>query len=86
MYCAKVQGRNRYQLFSPDMATAGANKLELKMALSRALDNRELELLYQPIVNVKTGEVSGDYYQSNQHRFERYQLTADGLYEVPADH
>ena len=59
MYCAKVQGRNRYQLFSPDMATAGANKLELKMALSRALDNRELELLYQPIVNVKTGEVSG---------------------------
>jgi hypothetical protein len=31
-------------------------------------------------------EVSGDYYQSNQHRFERYQLTADGLYEVPADH
>jgi EAL domain-containing protein (putative c-di-GMP-specific phosphodiesterase class I) len=41
------------------MTTAGANKLELKMALSRALDNRELELLYQPIVNVKTGEVSG---------------------------
>jgi len=59
MYRAKVQGRNRYQLFSEDMATIGANKLELKMALSRALDNRELELLYQPIVDVKTDEVSG---------------------------
>ena len=59
MYRAKVQGRNRYQIFSPDMAMAGANKLELKMALRRALDNRELELLYQPIVNVKSGEVSG---------------------------
>ena len=59
MYRAKVQGRNRYQLFSPEMAMAGANKLELKMALSRALDNQELELLYQPIVNVKSGEVSG---------------------------
>jgi diguanylate cyclase (GGDEF)-like protein len=59
MYRAKVQGRNRYQLYSPDMATTVANKSELKMALSRALDNRELELLYQPIVDVKSGEVSG---------------------------
>lgn len=59
MYRAKTQGRNRYQLFSPDMAKAGANKLELKMALSHALDNREFELLYQPIVDVKTGQVSG---------------------------
>jgi len=59
MYRAKSLGRNRYQLFSPDMAQAGANTLELKMALTRALENQEFELHYQPIVDVKTGEVSG---------------------------
>jgi diguanylate cyclase (GGDEF)-like protein len=59
MYRAKAHGRNGYQFFSSDMAQAGADKLQLKMALSRALDKQEFEVFFQPIVNIKTGEVSG---------------------------
>jgi diguanylate cyclase (GGDEF)-like protein len=57
MYGAKARGRNLCQHFSPEMAQAGADKLALKMALSRALDNREFELLFQPILDTRTGEV-----------------------------
>jgi diguanylate cyclase (GGDEF)-like protein len=59
MYQAKAMGRNCHQVFSQDMAHAGAQKLELKAALGRALENHEFEVFYQPIVDTRSGEVSG---------------------------
>ena len=59
LYRAKTAGRNRIQLFTPDLALAGANKFKLKTSLAHALENREFQLLFQPIVNLKTGSVSG---------------------------
>jgi diguanylate cyclase (GGDEF)-like protein len=59
LYGAKTMGRNRIQFFTPDLALMGALKLKLKTALGHALENREFHLLYQPIVDLKTGEVSG---------------------------
>jgi diguanylate cyclase (GGDEF)-like protein len=59
LYGAKTGGRNRIQLFTMDLALAVANKLKLKTALAHALEKREFQILYQPIVDLKTGEVSG---------------------------
>jgi EAL domain-containing protein (putative c-di-GMP-specific phosphodiesterase class I) len=59
LYGAKTAGRNRIQAFTADLALAGANKLKLKTALAHALENREFQLLFQPILNLKTGKVSG---------------------------
>ena len=59
LYGAKTAGRNCIQSFTTDLALAGANKLKLKTALAHALENREFQLLFQPIVNLKTGKVSG---------------------------
>jgi EAL domain-containing protein (putative c-di-GMP-specific phosphodiesterase class I) len=41
------------------MARAGADKLEFAVALNHALANDEFELVYQPLVDMVTGEVSG---------------------------
>src|SRR5271163_148546 len=56
---AKALGRNCYQFFTPDMARAGADKLEFAVALNHALAKDEFELVYQPLVDMVTGEVSG---------------------------
>src|SRR5271170_3289229 len=59
MYQAKSLGRNCYRFFTPDMTRAGANQLEFAVALNHALDNHEFELLYQPLIDLRTGQVEG---------------------------
>jgi diguanylate cyclase (GGDEF)-like protein len=59
LYEAKSLGRNCYRFFTPDMARAGADKLEFTMALNHAVENEEFEICYQPLVDTKTGEISG---------------------------
>ncbi|QKT02615.1 EAL domain-containing protein [Ectothiorhodospiraceae bacterium 2226] len=56
MYRAKNQGRNRYAFFEPEMDVGVHQRLELEGALRRALDHKEFELEYQPIVDA-TGKV-----------------------------
>ena len=59
MYIAKQQGKNRYHWF--DLLKEDAFKLRQKnlKRLYAALENNELELYYQPKVNMKTGEIVG---------------------------
>lgn len=59
MYRAKMLGRNGYQFYAPDLNRPDAGKLDIQAELSHALANGEFELHYQPIVDVKTGEVKG---------------------------
>jgi diguanylate cyclase (GGDEF)-like protein len=59
MYEAKSLGRNCYRFFTPDMAQAGADKLEFSVALNHALANHEFEIRFQPLVDIATGEVDG---------------------------
>jgi diguanylate cyclase (GGDEF)-like protein len=59
MYQAKSLGRNCYRFFTPDMVRAGANQLEFAVALNHALANHEFELLYQPLIDLRTGQVEG---------------------------
>ncbi|MEE8278382.1 MAG: EAL domain-containing protein [Thermoanaerobaculia bacterium] len=56
---AKALGRNRYRLYAPTMGAFAFEKLQLKMALSYAVENQELELFYQPKVVSQSREIIG---------------------------
>jgi diguanylate cyclase (GGDEF)-like protein/PAS domain S-box-containing protein len=59
MYRAKEGGRNRSVLFDAEMRATAARRLETERELRGAVDREELELRYQPIVNLRSGEVTG---------------------------
>ena len=59
LHAAKRQGRNRIRLYAPTLGGSGFEKLQLKLALGYAVENRELELLYQPKLRSETNEISG---------------------------
>ena len=59
MYHAKSQGRNRCQVFTSDLAAAVSRRLQIQVALGRAIHRKELEVYYQPLVISNNGEVGG---------------------------
>jgi predicted signal transduction protein with EAL and GGDEF domain len=56
---AKQAGRDGYRFFTAGMNVQVLARLDMELALRRALDNDELLLHYQPKVNLHTGAVSG---------------------------
>ncbi|HEX8145675.1 MAG TPA: EAL domain-containing protein [Pyrinomonadaceae bacterium] len=59
MYRAKSAGKSRYEIFDKEMHTRAVNLLTLETDLRRALDRREFNVYYQPIVSLESGEVQG---------------------------
>lgn len=59
MYQAKETGRNLYQFYSPDMNTRAFERLFLDSDLHRAIDRDELEVYYQPQINLEQGNIIG---------------------------
>ncbi|HUC00428.1 MAG TPA: EAL domain-containing protein [Solirubrobacterales bacterium] len=59
MYRAKESGRNRCVLFDEEMRAGAVLRLEVERELRHALDREELALHYQPVINLKTGDVTG---------------------------
>jgi diguanylate cyclase (GGDEF)-like protein/PAS domain S-box-containing protein len=59
MYRAKESGRNRCVLFDEEMRAGAMLRLEVERELRHALDREELALHYQPVINLKTGDVTG---------------------------
>jgi diguanylate cyclase (GGDEF)-like protein/PAS domain S-box-containing protein len=59
MYTAKSNGKNRLEVFEPGMHTAALTRLALKGDLERALERGEFALVYQPIVRLGGGRLSG---------------------------
>jgi diguanylate cyclase (GGDEF)-like protein/PAS domain S-box-containing protein len=56
---AKEAGSDAYRFFTAGMNVQVLARLDLEMALRRALDQDEMELFFQPKVNLLTGRVSG---------------------------
>jgi diguanylate cyclase (GGDEF)-like protein len=59
MYHAKKSGRNNYQFYSRKMNEQALLKLRIESRLRHAVENGELEIHYQPQVNLNTGIVTG---------------------------
>lgn len=58
-YAAKADPTTIWALFSPAMREAADRRLRLEADLDRAVDRCELRVVYQPIVDLPTGRMSG---------------------------
>ncbi len=59
MYRAKEKGRARCELFDAAMRAHAVRRLEVERDLRHALERDELVLRYQPIIALRSGEVTG---------------------------
>ncbi|HUP93261.1 MAG TPA: EAL domain-containing protein [Burkholderiales bacterium] len=59
MYRAKEQGRNTFQFYSEQINVHSVERLTLESELRGALERDELEVHYQPVIDGKSGSVSG---------------------------
>jgi diguanylate cyclase (GGDEF)-like protein/PAS domain S-box-containing protein len=59
MYRAKERGRGRCEIFDAEMRSRAMRRLETERELRHALDRNELELHYQPVIALGSGEITG---------------------------
>ena len=59
MYRAKIAGRGRSQVFTGEMRSEVMAQLQLENDLRRAIERREFEVFYQPILTLRTAEITG---------------------------
>jgi diguanylate cyclase (GGDEF)-like protein/PAS domain S-box-containing protein len=57
MYHAKAVGKNNFQFYTEQMNALAASRLKLEGKLRKALGAQEMELYYQPQIDLRTGEV-----------------------------
>lgn len=58
LHRAKQQGRSQYQFYSPDMAAKLQEQLALENELHGALERQEMQVYYQPLIDLQTGEMT----------------------------
>jgi EAL domain-containing protein (putative c-di-GMP-specific phosphodiesterase class I) len=59
MYRAKEAGRNRLAEFDTEMRDAAVARLQIESDLRRAVGRGELVVHYQPVVDLRSGRISG---------------------------
>ena len=57
MYRAKENGRARYEIFDSAMREQIMLRLEIESALRQAIEKEQLDVYYQPVVDVKIGRI-----------------------------
>lgn len=57
LYVAKSKGRNQYCFFTPDMHQEAMRRSRLTQDLRVALEEDQFKLVYQPMVDLRNGEV-----------------------------
>jgi diguanylate cyclase (GGDEF)-like protein len=59
MYHSKQNGGNTFALYVSEMNAAAVERLMLKSKLRRAMERNELELRYEPKIDLRTGKIIG---------------------------
>ncbi|NTV95093.1 MAG: EAL domain-containing protein [Thiobacillus sp.] len=59
MYASKQSGKNTYRYHDDEMAKAAHQRMALEQGLRLAMEMGQLELSYQPQVDIRTGDVLG---------------------------
>lgn len=59
MFKAKQFGGNRYEFYRAEITSQTPRQIELENDLHKALKNNEFTVYYQPLINIRTGEIIG---------------------------
>lgn len=59
MYAAKDAGRNCFAVFSRKLASRALERMQLEQGLRSAVGSQELELQWQPVVDMRDGKILG---------------------------
>ncbi|HXP97553.1 MAG TPA: EAL domain-containing protein, partial [Telmatospirillum sp.] len=59
VYRVKEMGGNAVQFFTPDMNQRANERARLEAGLHHALDRGELQMYYQPMIDIASGQVTG---------------------------
>lgn len=59
LYRAKNEGRNRFKYFSEDLTRFARERMDLEVRLRHAIDKDELQIFFQPQINIADGRIVG---------------------------
>ncbi len=59
MYAAKEKGKHCYAFYHPNLTAQAENRLQMEQDLRLAIERNELELLYQPQIELCSGKMVG---------------------------
>ncbi len=59
MYRAKESGKARFEIFDSGMHDRAVDRLQIEMDLRRAVDRGQLHIVYQPIIRIGDGAMTG---------------------------
>jgi diguanylate cyclase (GGDEF)-like protein len=59
MYTAKQSGKNQHRFYDPVTSAAANDQLRMRLALSRAIEEKQFRLHYQPLYGLSTGRMIG---------------------------
>ncbi len=59
MYKVKQEGRNSYNFYNEDMNTDTQRALNLDARLRQAISNQDIQMYYQPLIELSTGRIVG---------------------------
>jgi len=85
MYRAKQRGRARCVMFDAEMRAVAMRRMQTERELRHALERDELELFYQPVICLRTGEVTGLEALVRWHHPERGLLEPSEFVSVAED-
>ncbi|MBK8211223.1 MAG: EAL domain-containing protein [Rhodospirillales bacterium] len=59
MYVGKENGRSQVRFFTPELRQRTRNRVRLEVDLRHAIERQELVLHYQPLIDIRSGDIVG---------------------------
>lgn len=59
LYTAKANGKNHYAFYQAELTEKAEYRFQIEQSLREAIEKQQLSLVYQPQINIKSGEIFG---------------------------